>query len=319
MKPYLDYEKLLRVPFVEPETGFDISPDGSLAAFSWNKSGRWEIYLLELQDDLPPRRLTAGDGAKLQPRFSPDGKYLLYLLDINGGENYDICLCDLKSGKHSNLMPDTPETIQPKLSWAPDGDWLAFISNRSGKFSTYIQRLDRTNGKLLGDARLVLDEGGPHENVSWSPDGRHLAVVSESHSQEYAAHIVPLQEDGERASEKAIQLEQNGDLMNVHWVDWSPSGDQLVFSGDVEGYYQLGIYDLSAGAITWMTSGKGEKREPEWAPDGSKIGYILSDGPDTWLAIQRIGAAEPDLMQVEAGQHYSPHFTPDGEIRAVPF
>jgi len=47
MPDYLDLETLLLVPYVEPDLGFEISPNGSQVAFSWNQSGRWEIYNLE--------------------------------------------------------------------------------------------------------------------------------------------------------------------------------------------------------------------------------------------------------------------------------
>jgi hypothetical protein len=41
------WKKMLRVPFVDPDPGFAVSPSGSKAAVSWNLSGKWEIYILE--------------------------------------------------------------------------------------------------------------------------------------------------------------------------------------------------------------------------------------------------------------------------------
>ena len=45
----IDLETLLRVPCVELEMGFDISPDGQRVAFSWNPEGHWEIYEIFLR------------------------------------------------------------------------------------------------------------------------------------------------------------------------------------------------------------------------------------------------------------------------------
>jgi len=50
MSDHLDLEALLRVPYVDPDLGFDISPSGSKMSFSWNLSGRWEIYILDLEE-----------------------------------------------------------------------------------------------------------------------------------------------------------------------------------------------------------------------------------------------------------------------------
>jgi hypothetical protein len=55
MPEALDLELLLRVPHVDPDLGFDISPSGSIAAFSWNLNGRWEIYLGDLDKEEKPR------------------------------------------------------------------------------------------------------------------------------------------------------------------------------------------------------------------------------------------------------------------------
>jgi hypothetical protein len=47
MPEYLDLETLLKIPLVDPDWGFDISPDSSEGAFSWNATGRWELSLLD--------------------------------------------------------------------------------------------------------------------------------------------------------------------------------------------------------------------------------------------------------------------------------
>ena len=74
----LDLTPVLRIPRLH--AGFDISPDGNHVAFSWNKTGEWQIYELELdspQDTLTEPRplsefsaassLTSGPGGKIQP------------------------------------------------------------------------------------------------------------------------------------------------------------------------------------------------------------------------------------------------------------
>ncbi len=101
----LDLKELLSVPYVESYSGYDISSDGRQAAFSWNRTGQMEIYLLDLQpaQGLPGvdgqrnwRQLTNGPGAKICPRFSPDGDVLLYLVDMDGSEAFDLYACNLR-------------------------------------------------------------------------------------------------------------------------------------------------------------------------------------------------------------------------------
>ena len=47
----IDFERLLRVLFVDMEIGFDISPDGKHIAFSWNTTVEWENYEREFIND----------------------------------------------------------------------------------------------------------------------------------------------------------------------------------------------------------------------------------------------------------------------------
>ena len=173
MSPYLDFEALLKIPYVDPDLGCEVSPSGSKVAFSWNLSGRWEIYILELEGNAPARKMTAGEGAKFAPRWSPDGEKLAYVRDLDGGENYDIFLLDLETGEHQNLTPDTPEAILTRYAWSPDGKSISFSSNRDGNFDTFIMP------STGGSPRKVLDQPYPDFEIYWSPDGNTLAVEVE--------------------------------------------------------------------------------------------------------------------------------------------
>lgn len=52
----LDLTPVLRIPRLH--AGFDISPDGNHVAFSWNKTGEWQIYELELDSPQDSRHGT---------------------------------------------------------------------------------------------------------------------------------------------------------------------------------------------------------------------------------------------------------------------
>jgi len=63
----LDLEALLRVPYVEPDSGVTLSSDGAQVAFSWIRSGQWQICILPLDRSAPPYLTTTGPGAKIAP------------------------------------------------------------------------------------------------------------------------------------------------------------------------------------------------------------------------------------------------------------
>ncbi len=313
----IDLAELLRVPYVDAYSGYDISPDGKTLAFAWNRSGQWEIYQLSLDRPEDIRQISAGDGAKFGPCYSPDGESLAYVVDLDGGEQFDIWILNSKSGAAINLTPETPFTLQPRLSWSPDGKRLACISDHSGRFSTYILDVSGLSpSRRLSAQSPVFEGSGPHLDVHWSPDGRWLAITAEGGGQDYTTHLIPIaeQQSGSRqdaAGPLAISLESR--IIDAREVCWSPDSRQLAFSSNAAGNFNIGIYSLDHGQITWLTSGGGDKSEPDWSPDGKCIAYILTNGPETWLAVHELGRPHPQAYRVEPGVHFTPRFTPDGK------
>jgi dipeptidyl aminopeptidase/acylaminoacyl peptidase len=300
MSAHLDLELLLQIPYIDPDLGFDISPSGSKVAFSWNLSGRWEIYILDLESNARPKKMTSGEGAKFAPRWNPDGNRLAYARDLDGGENYDIFILDLKTGEHHNLTQDTPEAILTGYAWSPDGKWIAFSSNRDGNFDTFV--MPSTGGQ----PRKVLEQPYPDFEIFWSPDGDTLAVEVEGGGQDYWTFLVPL-EDG-----NPYPIAIDGAAISAKDACWAPDGQSLAFASNISGQYEIGIYELTSGTISWLTKGVGEKEEPDWSLDGHLV-YVTSEGPKTKLTIMDLASQTSASYQIEPGVVYSPKFTPAGE------
>jgi dipeptidyl aminopeptidase/acylaminoacyl peptidase len=299
MDKTLDLEALLRVSYVEPDLGFDISPDGIKVAFSWNRTGRWEIYIRDLVEDSGSKIIASGDGAKFAPQWSPQRNQLAYAIDLNGEENYDIYLVDLESGKHTNLTPNTDYAIMPTYAWSPDGEWLAYCSDQDGRFDTYV--IPAVGGK----SKKVLELPYPDWKVSWSPDGRHLAVVSEAKGQDYWITIVPIL-DGDPFS-----IAINGNPICAKDACWSPDGKRIAFASNYLGSYEIGLYEIETGIIAWITGGDGEKEQPDWSLFG-KLVYVINYGPRCEFALQDLEDQNIATYQLEPGVIYSPKFSPCG-------
>jgi dipeptidyl aminopeptidase/acylaminoacyl peptidase len=297
----LDLEALLRVPYVEPDTGFDLSPDGTEIAFSWNVSGQWEIYLLAVDGSREPRQITAGPGAKFAPQWSPGGQHLAYVADLDGSEAYDLGVYDLATEQHTNLTPNTPEALQPNFHWSPGGTSIAFLSDRAGRFDTYVMPAGG------GEARLVLSTPWPDWEVRWSPDGDWLAVVAEAEGQDYWTCLVPVQGGAHR-----LVGDASGPIC-ARDSRWSPDGRHLAFASDLGGHFDIGLYERATGEITWLTTGEGDNTLPGWSPDGRRLAWIASHGPVTELAVLDLAHGATSTYQIAPGVHYRPRFTPDGE------
>jgi Tol biopolymer transport system component/dienelactone hydrolase len=309
----LDLELLLRTPTVNPYAGVDFSPDGSWVYFAWNLNGDWEIYRLPLQKAGDPEQLTHGPGAKTCPRCSPDGRYLAYAVDLDGGEAYDIWVCDLEEQAHFNLTPDTPDAIQPNVCWLEDGKSIFLIAEQSGRFSTFA--LDLRQGlESPAEPVLLFNQAGPHWEVQVSPDRRWLAVGVESHGSDHAIYVLPVKDRlpcAESGLPDALPLTLKGELLDAQQGRWSPDGRLLAFSSNHLGNSQIGVFDSETGQVHWVTSGPGEKSEPDWSPDGKSLVYVLSETPDSCVVVHNL-EGEIQRVQVEPGTNYCPRFSPDG-------
>ena len=295
----IDLETLLRVPCVESEMGFDLSPDGTRVAFSWNPEGQWDVYELLLESASQPKKVSSGAGGKFHPQYSPDGRYLAYAVDLDGSENFHIVIQELFSGQVRNLTPEMSCAHQTFFDWAPDSRQIAFISDQSGQFNVFVGSIE------TGIARMVLDTGYPVWKVRWSPDGSLLAVTVEACGIDYGTFIVSPR------GELAEQIRIGHEPIDAGQAAWSPNGKTLAFTSDTAGYNNIGLYDIASQRVSWLTDGDGEKQFPCWAPDGKRLAYVFNRGTVSWLAIQRPGEP-PILSRKEMGVHYCPEFTPDG-------
>lgn len=304
----LDLEKLLKIPGVDTEFGFEISPDGRFVAFSWNISGQWEIYLLPLDHSAPPQCITQEPGAKFAPYWSPDGTKIAYVLDLDGGENYDIWLYHISSGKHVNLTPDTSHAIQPEVSWSPDGQELVFASDVGGKFEAY--RLSLSDHAIKKLCELPF----PVRNIKWSPSGKLIAVVTHATTQDYFTYLVSaITGDFYPISIENVPICAKD-------IAWSSSGEKLAFSSNRTSSYQIGIFHVHDRSITWISDNNNENEHPAWSTDDSQIVYISQDGPDTELIVQAAADKKKSKhFQIEKGVHYLPAFTLDGKSILMAF
>jgi dipeptidyl aminopeptidase/acylaminoacyl peptidase len=296
----LDLGELLRIPCTDIEMGCGLSPDGRKIAFSWNPTGNWEIYELDLFEETLPRLISSGPGGKFQPLFSPDGSSLAYAVDFDGSECFHIFKYDFETQQQTDLTPFAKGSLQASFDWSPDGQQIVFCSDEEGQFDVYVMEVDSNSEPLL-----VLAAGFPAWKVRWSPDGKWLAVVVEASGIDFGAYIVPA------GGGEAIRIMEAGKPIDAGQACWSPDSHKLAFSSDAHGFNNIGIYDLDGGEIDWLTSGDEEKQYPCWSPDGKSLAYILNRGTAAWVALQAPGG-EAKLFQVEAGAHYLPMFTLDG-------
>lgn len=275
-------------------------------AFSWNKSGQFEIYTYELAAGVT-RTLARGPDSKVSPRYAPSAKKLAYAQDYHGDEKFDIFLLDLVNEKTWNLTPDTSESIYPHLRWSPDGKLLAFASNRKGRFNIY------TVPSSGGEAEQISDHEFSDSSPEWSPDGKWLAFDALVSAQDHAAFIAPAK-GGE-----IIRLAEKGALIEASSPEWSPDGNRVAFTSSEHGSSDIGIWNPELGSVEWITESRYECYDPIWFPDGHRLAYILNRGGNESIAIHSLETHSTEILEVEKGVHSEVRFGRDAETMFFKF
>jgi len=141
------------------------SPDGRRLAFAWLKDGRLAPAVQPSDGTAPPQALMDGDITVSS--FTPDGRQIAAVR-----ESRDIVLVSAEPGK-SDVRPLTQGTqhIERWPEFSPDGRWLAYGSNVSGRFEVYVRPYPGP-----GPAEPVSVDGG--WSPAWNPSGRELFFVS---------------------------------------------------------------------------------------------------------------------------------------------
>jgi Tol biopolymer transport system component len=94
------------------------------------------------------------------------GATQLRFLTLKGNRDYGISLFDMKSRSVTRLV-DWPDSAQHSSSMSPDGKWMAYASNETGRYEVWIEPFPLSGARLQ-----VTRDGGSHP--LWAPDGRSL-------------------------------------------------------------------------------------------------------------------------------------------------
>jgi eukaryotic-like serine/threonine-protein kinase len=148
------------------------TPDGKWIAFQSNKEGQPDLFWQLADGGGGLERLTTSEYNHVPMSWSPDGQ-LLGFMEINPATGYDIWVLrmgdpsagSVQARKAQPFLRTAFNESVPRFS--PDGRWLAYISDESGRFEIYVQAYPGPGGKWQ-----ISPEGG--KEPVWNPNGREL-------------------------------------------------------------------------------------------------------------------------------------------------
>ena len=163
----LDHGPLQRLTFGGADRRPVWSPDGKMVAFIRDTAGT-SVVMGRLVDGSRPDTLLVRSSHQLQGvDWSRDGKWLVVRTD-NGEPGAGDILGFRTNGDTTPVVMAATQYSELSPSLSPDGRWLAYTSNESGRFEVYVRPFpDANRGRWQ-----ISTQGG--RSPRWSPDSREL-------------------------------------------------------------------------------------------------------------------------------------------------
>ncbi|MFO0866769.1 MAG: S9 family peptidase [Gemmataceae bacterium] len=237
--------------------------------------------------------------------ISPDGQTIAATISSANVEanrtEVELWLMSFEVGEPRALR--TLAASIDQVLWSPKGDRLAFTGGQA------IWTIDVKTGDVKKAASLdrsthyLAHQGN---SLCWSPDGSKLAYI--------AADAVSKKPDAEPFVVTRIQYKSRAGLSDVrrsqlwiadlekgttqqvtngnrdvHSIDWSPRGDEIVYcsnhepDADRNWNNDLFLLRVSDGVTKKMTQTPGNEMAPAWSPDGSSIAFLMTKRPLTTI------------------------------------
>ncbi len=236
-----------------------ISPDGLKLLFTTVENGKWNIYLVLLNDPDKKIGLTNNSGNNEMPIWSPTGNMIAFISDRRNG-NWDIYKMAADGSNQTNLTENSDsDDISP--TWSADGTQIAFASARDNLSLGWEIYVLSVNNPMQIDR--ISNNASDDLNPSWSPNRDLIAFESNRDDETLPCqvcnwNIYVMKKDGTEQSQVTRTLSSETS------PTWSLDGNHLLFCTNRDGNLEIYISNIDGTEQENLTSSSSDENYPSW-------------------------------------------------------
>lgn len=229
------------------------SPSGKEIAFTSNRSGNYEIYVMD-NDLKNVRAITNNKANNFWPSWVDDQK-IVFDSNLDGNEEiYSIS----KNGGNLTRLTNNQKAYDAVANTSKSGKIL-FDSNpdKDELADVWTMASDGTGLKRLTDGDFSFGHG------SWSPDEKK--VVFKKRSSDSVHELFEMNADGSNSK----QLTSLGFIS--YQPSYSPDGSSVVFASKQDGDFDIYVLDIKTQQIKKLFNNDRPEARATYSPDGKSI------------------------------------------------
>ncbi len=250
--------------------------------------------------------LTGESGDEDDPKFSPDGKRIVYSMKTADEDYRNIYVRQLNVGDSVKITDSKVNDRYPTFS--PDGSHIGFLREYKG----YGELI--TVPSLGGSERVIRRLFMGNYSISFSPINDDIAVIDTEDSKvggQYAVYLV------NRQTFKRRRLTAPGDFEGETTPRFSPDGKNVAFVRLFDHKQDLFIVPSSGGEPRRLTFDNERIDSLSWSPNGEEI-YFVSYREGKKARMWRISATggEAELVSIGSENIVNMAISPNGKTLA---
>ncbi|HEY9116470.1 MAG TPA: amidohydrolase, partial [Roseivirga sp.] len=216
----------------------DVHPDGKTIAFDM----LGDLYTMPISGG-KATRITDGMAYDTHPRYSPDGKSIVFTSDRSGSDN--AWIMDLETEEFTQITKGNNEWVQ-SAEWSPDGDYVVVTKGRRN-MKLFMYHKDGGGGFQLIDSPSSLKVIEP----AFSADGRYIYFSQRNGAWNYNAQL-PQYQIGMYDRDNGQRATITSRYGSAFTPTLSPDGKWMVYGSRYEDQTGLVLRDLNSGDERWL-------------------------------------------------------------------